>query len=88
MTEFLENTWVVAISNYESPSRYAVWVEPAATMVRENIDAFKAGNPHTRYSVLGLFPTEEEARTFGAVLQHRRNERIDVLHRLLGNPEE
>ncbi|CAG2152611.1 hypothetical protein LMG19282_04232 [Cupriavidus campinensis] len=79
---------MVAISDYQSPSRFAVSVEPSFDMLQRNLAALSDGLAPPHYTVVGLFETEEAARDWGRHIQTMRNGRADIQDLLTRRPEE
>ncbi len=88
MGTLLENSWVVAVGNYQSPSRFGVSVEPAIEMVRRNLGALQDCEPLPSYTVVGLFDNEADAREWGRRIQAMRNDRADIQDVLTRPPAE
>ncbi|WP_342049902.1 MULTISPECIES: hypothetical protein [unclassified Cupriavidus] len=88
MDSLLDTSWVVAVGNYESPSRFGVSVEPAEAMIRRNLGALQDCVPPPTYVIVGLFDNEESAREWGRRIQAMRNDRADIQDLLTRRPSE
>ncbi|MEZ7780485.1 hypothetical protein O4A46_01600 [Cupriavidus gilardii] len=88
MSNPLESCWVVGVGNYQSPSRFGVSVEPAADMIRRNLEALRDCQPIPSYTIVGIFDNEEDARAWARRIQGLRNDRADIRDLLTRPPEE